>query len=287
MPGKGAPNVDVRQFIERGLERYRRGELPGAIAEWDKVLAVDPENVEATNLIAFVRGMMPPAPGDEDKDPWPLGEKTTPESQEETAQRVQRAESEVMSEVMAAPAKESTRRPKMTIESPISGFLAPITSPAWKPPTTGTHKAVTDTQRNVAAQPGGDPASEMVNRCRSESEKKKWEAAAVAADAALSLADGPSLAKVADDAQDLFEKAFTAHIGKLQKIPVLTASAVSDKVMALGAPRQVVLMVLAAFDGIATVEEILLALPNRPPVSRLECLRVFSGLLRAKAIKLT
>lgn len=45
----------VRRLIERGLERYGRGQLDEAIAEWEHALMLDEHNAEARNLIAFVR----------------------------------------------------------------------------------------------------------------------------------------------------------------------------------------------------------------------------------------
>src|SRR5262249_38922733 len=41
--------------IERGLERYGRGELVAAIVEWEAALKADPENLRARQYIQYVR----------------------------------------------------------------------------------------------------------------------------------------------------------------------------------------------------------------------------------------
>ena len=45
----------VAEFIERGLERYGRGELVAAIVEWESALKLDPANLRARQYIQYVR----------------------------------------------------------------------------------------------------------------------------------------------------------------------------------------------------------------------------------------
>src|SRR5262245_44876815 len=45
----------VAEHIERGLERYGRGELVAAIVEWESALKLDPSNLRARQYIQYVR----------------------------------------------------------------------------------------------------------------------------------------------------------------------------------------------------------------------------------------
>src|SRR5437016_14570064 len=53
-----APPKDVRSVaerVERGLERYGRGELVAAIVEWEAALKLEPSNLRARQYIQYVR----------------------------------------------------------------------------------------------------------------------------------------------------------------------------------------------------------------------------------------
>jgi len=45
----------VRVLVERGLERYGRGDLRGALAEWEHALALDPDSERAREYVDYVR----------------------------------------------------------------------------------------------------------------------------------------------------------------------------------------------------------------------------------------
>ena len=61
MSGKGRSVADesqtqlVADHIERGLDRYGRGELVAAIREWEVALRLDPSNLKARQYIQYVR----------------------------------------------------------------------------------------------------------------------------------------------------------------------------------------------------------------------------------------
>jgi hypothetical protein len=302
-----APNPEVRRVIELGLEKYRRGELREAIEEWEGVLRSEPDNGEAQNLIKFARQMMPSElikPGSRPTDPWPAEEKTEPESEQETRQRVLRAESEAA----LVQASERVRRVKMTIESPISAFLAPLTSPAWTSTSTSTPKRgkaqgsapsgpgamASDTVRASASDAARLRAAEMVSRCRAELENGQGEAAAAAAEGALAEADrngadadaDADMADVLEEAEPILEQAFLAHLGTLQRVPLVIdakAKKIQTGKMALSSPenRKAILSLLATVDGLANLGQIL----DQSPVPRLQTLRCLSALVRGKAIK--
>ena len=50
-----ATAADIEGLIEDGLSRYGSGELDGALALWEEVLAIDPENAQATSYVDYVR----------------------------------------------------------------------------------------------------------------------------------------------------------------------------------------------------------------------------------------
>ena len=43
---------DIDRLIEEGLARYGAGDLDGALLIWDKVLAIEPDNAQATSAVA-------------------------------------------------------------------------------------------------------------------------------------------------------------------------------------------------------------------------------------------
>lgn len=136
---------EAQSCIDRGLARYGRGEFYLAMVEFEKAIALDPDNAEAHKLLEFVRDSMPrteheggAAAGSEDdrttepvlkafdSGSWSTGEDTDPESVGQTAERVRRSEQEVKD--LGEPRK------RRTAESPIPELLAKITSPTWQPP---------------------------------------------------------------------------------------------------------------------------------------------------------
>jgi hypothetical protein len=287
-------------MIENGLEKYREGDVQGAIREWDLVLNNDPENSEAENLIKFARQMMPSEmikPGTAAPNPWPQDEKTEPESEQQTKQRVLRAELEAA----LVHASERSRRVKMTIESPISAFLAPLTSPTWRPSASGSGSEAggtgaaagsaaprPDTVRSTAGDASRLRAAEMVSCCRAELGNGQGEAAAMAAESALVEADrAPAeTADVIEEAGALFEEAFLAHLGGGQRVPVAVdskARRIQTGKLALSSAenRPNLLKVLAAVDGVANIAQMV----EKPPMAPLQCLRGLSVLLRAKVIR--
>ena len=47
--------VDVDQLIEEGLSLYGQGNLDGALALWEQVLEVDPNNDQAVSYVEYVK----------------------------------------------------------------------------------------------------------------------------------------------------------------------------------------------------------------------------------------
>lgn len=48
--------VRVKKLVERGLERYGVGDLEAALSEWEHALTLDPDNRQAAEYSAYVRG---------------------------------------------------------------------------------------------------------------------------------------------------------------------------------------------------------------------------------------
>ena len=45
----------IEQLIDDGLHRYRAGDLNGALVAWERVLALEPANVQASSYVGYVR----------------------------------------------------------------------------------------------------------------------------------------------------------------------------------------------------------------------------------------
>ncbi len=311
---------DVRRFIDRGLERYRRGEFIEALAEWEHALRVSPENLECQRLVTFVRQLIssrktPIAVAalrtPQDKDP------TNPEVDEETVERVRRAErSAAQAEAQRespSGSRESQRRLRDTISSPISSLLAPITAPGWSKSLTSVTSGVpsapmedTDTRKlgahldhatpasgrrvpDFAEEPSADPArgfrvraADFVDRCRAELANRQPRAAALAAENALresEAAPPPGIAEVIEPARLLFESVFAKDVGSLQSVPILTMP-----------PEQLAVQdfdhragfLISRMDGLLTVEQII----DVAAMPRFDSLRIISGLIRVGAVRM-
>ncbi len=46
---------EIEQLIGDGLDRYGRGDLEGALREWERALVIDPENPQAASYVDYVR----------------------------------------------------------------------------------------------------------------------------------------------------------------------------------------------------------------------------------------
>jgi hypothetical protein len=55
LPGAAQVSARVSALVERGLERYGKGDLPGALGEWEHALALDPSSAQAREYIDYVR----------------------------------------------------------------------------------------------------------------------------------------------------------------------------------------------------------------------------------------
>jgi hypothetical protein len=55
LPGPAELSARVAALVERGLERYGKGDLAGALGEWEHALALDPNAAQAKEYIEYVR----------------------------------------------------------------------------------------------------------------------------------------------------------------------------------------------------------------------------------------
>jgi hypothetical protein len=53
-----APEAETRRLIDRGLDRYERGELRDALAQWELALAGSPGHPDASALVEFARALL-------------------------------------------------------------------------------------------------------------------------------------------------------------------------------------------------------------------------------------
>jgi tetratricopeptide (TPR) repeat protein len=142
----------ARVYIERGLACYGRGELKQALAEWQEALRIDPENYEAQKLVRFVQERLSGSTGSPrsvrrtptmldafEDEKWNADEGTSPESIEETAERLREAEEKIRRGAVGSQGEVATPLPEMlsegtaqrprrnTLVSALPAILAPST----------------------------------------------------------------------------------------------------------------------------------------------------------------
>jgi tetratricopeptide (TPR) repeat protein len=286
-----AQGEDVRRYIDRGLARFGRGELRGAIAAWEEALRLDPENREAQELIAFARVRLPP--GNEAEAAvreWDASEDTNPEAPAQTEQRVQEAEAEAVRVV---------RRP--TMESPIPSLLASMTAPDWEArvereegapempmPYEDTRRVGSDAHQMapraeppVAAAPAElrTHLSELIERCQAELERGEFQAAAYAAELASREGERLQDPQMIQRARPVLERAFELYVGRPHRVPlvVLGPDAIANQDLDHRAG-----FLLSRMDGVMDLDQVL----EVAGMPRAEAIRVVASLLRVRAIRL-
>ncbi len=207
----------------------------------------------------------------------------------------------------AAPGRRS---PKITLQSPIPALLAatmPSPSPeestvgagasaaaaeagrlpggsrptlAFGAPGAGPPRAHTRASDAAAVDPLGAArkrAAELVDRARDELDGGSIEAAAEAAEFALTegeRAPAPGIAEVIEPARPLFERIFEAYVGPIQGSPVVTLTA--HEIAAMTFDHRTGFL-LSRIDGSMTIEEIL----DVSGMGAFDSFRILSSLLRA------
>jgi hypothetical protein len=303
----------VRKHIDRGLARYEKGELREALAEWEHALTVDPDNSEARSLVEFADRRL-------------SGEHTLPASKERRTDRViptfqdwpVESEDTNPEGVSSTPLgmldldeEETTgthRIRRATVESPIPGLLAQATDPQWgmaereegapdipldsddtRRVGSEPHAAALGRVPSHSAMPVADlarsarmRASAMVDECRGHLERGDHERAVVAAESALSEGEHapmPGIPEVIEPARPLFERAFEGYLGSMERVP---EHAMSHAALAGQELDHRAGFLFSRIDGVMPIEH-LLDIAGMP---RFEALRVLSGLLRVRAIKI-
>ena len=102
---------EIDRLIEEGLVLYGRGDLDGALVNWERALAIDPENAQAVSYVDYVRAnydvLTSQAAGDETTRDAPFGiADDEPEYQIEIQPGELRASAPSREEMGADPADE-------------------------------------------------------------------------------------------------------------------------------------------------------------------------------------
>jgi hypothetical protein len=301
----------VRKHIDRGLSRYEQGELREALAEWEQALVIDPDNSEARSLVEFadrrLSGQHQTAIKDRRTEPaiptlhgWTVEEDTNPDGVSSTPLATMDLDDE-----MTGP----HRVRRATVESPIPGLLAQATDPQWEGGVEREDAAPeialdSDDTRRVGSEPhttalGRVPshssmpvtdlartarmrASQLIDECRGHLERGDFEAAVTAAEAALTESEHaplPGIPEVIEPARPLFERAFEGYVGSMEAVP---EHAMSHAALAGQELDHRAGFLFSRVDGVMPIEH-LLDIAGMP---RFEALRIFSGLLRVRAIRM-
>jgi hypothetical protein len=307
----------VRKHIDRGLARYEKGELREALAEWEQALVVDPDNSEARSLVEFADARLSgqheipgkQRPTERALSPlqeWTREEDTNPDGVSSTPLGSMELDDELTG---------PHRVRRSTVESPIPGLLAQATDPLWgsgldhEPPAEreeGAPETPLDDEntRRVGSEPhatlaGRVPshssmpvadlnraarmrASQLIDECRGHLERGDFEGAVAAAESALSEGEHaplPGIPEVIEPARPLFERAFEGYVGPHEGVP---EPAMSPAALAGQELDHRAGFLFSRIDGAMAIEH-LLDIAGMP---RFEALRIFSGLLRVKAIRI-
>jgi len=311
---------EIRRCIDRGLARYGRGELREAIEEWERALALDDGNAEATTLIEFVRRKLGSDQAAEDAkdnqrttDPvlqsfsedWTEEEDTDREDPDMRAHRLaaQRAGGQKT-------ARHNLRQP--TVESPIPEILSQMTNPQWQAAADEADEAGdgvpsapvfgNDTRR-VGSEPhspsGGrvpavseymaDDASgsrlraaELVDICRAEYERGNIDGAVSAAEKALREGDRAPAPGIPEVVEPAKELFERVFATYVGPEQGVPTLGVSPDALTDQNLDHRAGFLLSRIDGVMTIEH-LFDIAGMP---RFETLRILASLLRVNAIRM-
>lgn len=280
-------DLEVRQLIERGFDHYERGRVYDALAEWESVLRLDPQHMQAGRLVDFGR------------------------------QRAREIETGEHSE----PAERDT------LESPIPQFLAALTErrtdPALKAvgstweglrlsdtfdgretliPQSGESRALTpgsrelptgmdldetwapDTVEDLPVDVEGLRASaeQLVAECQTALDESRAGAAALAAELVLELcehAPPPGVDDIVEPSLALFERAFRTFIGNPLACPLRAVP--TESLCDHGFDERAAFL-MSRMDGMTSLADLV----DGSGMSPLEAVRVLAALRRAKVVDL-
>lgn len=292
------------------------------MAEWEKALSLEPDNVEAGKLLDFARSKLPDPPPESTlrneritepvlsvmlsnagQDGWEADEPTSRQSPSDLTAQLLHAERE------AAEKTGRFRANRPTVESAIPGILAQITSPGWMPPSQREEGAPDELfpdedTRRLGSEPHGSGstrvpsftdvptsdsasdarrrASELADRCRLEYDRGSFEAAAAAAEEALKEAESVPEPGIPEVIGPARLLFERVFESYLGPTHSIPVFSMTPDVLARLDLDSRAGFLMSRGDGVMTIDHLL----EIAAMPRFDALRILATLLRAKALKL-
>jgi hypothetical protein len=264
-------SLEARQLVQRGLEHFERGRLQEAVSDWEVALRLEPGNVQAKRLVAFgqtrVRELETSM-----HDPHPRHDTLESPIPQFLAALTERRSEEVnlpLSDA-ATPRHElsdaDTRR-MSEASSDHAGVVAERTP---------------DTLENfpVHVEDVRASATELIGECRTALNQQRNDAASLAAELTLQLAERappPGVDDVVDPSRALFERAFRACVGNVHGYPI---RAVPAELLPDHGLDHRAAFVMSRMDGVMTLADLI----DSSGMSRFDAFRLLASLRRSKVI---
>jgi hypothetical protein len=277
---------ETRELIQRGLEHYARGRFNDAISDWETAARLDPGDAQATKLLDFAKRKV----SDCETPARPRSRRETVESPipqflaslttESSEQRIAGDDSAPCPRqpMAAAPEDEWNKVETNRLLDGVDQVSKHVESRVED------EELAADTLEDLPVQTGDLEASarELVKECREALRDRRPDAAALAADLALQVADRappPGIDSIIEPARALFERAFRACIGDTRAAPI---RAIPPEELAEHGFDHRAAFLMSRMDGLITVGDLL----DVAGMPRFEALRLVAALRRAKAIEL-
>lgn len=260
---------EAHELIQSGLDHFAHGRLREAAQVWECASRLQPQDRQATRLLAFVRlrvrerdTPVPPVRHDTMESPIPAYlASLTAVDEEDSGEHVESVPDKEW-------AKVDTRR--------VLASMDELNDYELKQPDAG------DTWKELPAQDDKLQSSVrgLMEECKNALAAGRPDAAALAAETALQVVEQAKiygLDEVINPARSLFEQAFSSFIGDMRCTPIRAIP--SEDLATYGFDHRAAFL-MSRMDGAINVND-LLQVAGMP---RFEALRLLAALKRAKAI---
>jgi hypothetical protein len=260
---------EARELIQRGLDHFAHGRLREALQDWEMAVRLQPQDHQATRLLAFARRRLRerdarPAPGRHDTLESPIPAYLASLTAVEDEGSGKHIEPEPGDEW----AKVDTRRVLASMDELNEYEIdKPQEGDTWK------ELPVQDDKLQSSARG-------LVDECKTALAAGRTEGAALAAEMALQVGEQGHAFAVEDiinPAHMLFEQAFSSYLGDMRCAPIRAMPA--EDLAAYGFDHRAAFL-MSRMDGAISVTDLL----HVAGMPRFEALRLLAALRRAQVI---